>query len=78
MLKPKGVTNSRIPAFELATYRLSFVLLTYAISYLLYPRRVLRTIRNLVGGGNLATVFENRLQDTFQRGRVAGGATVDS
>jgi radical SAM superfamily enzyme YgiQ (UPF0313 family) len=70
LLKPQGVTNPRISGFELATVRLTFMLLNYGLSYLLFPRRILRTIRNLVVGKNSATVFENRLQDALHRRKV--------
>jgi anaerobic magnesium-protoporphyrin IX monomethyl ester cyclase len=67
LLKPQGVTNRNMSAFELATVRLTFMLLNYALSYLLFPRRILRTLRNVINGKTSSTVFENRLQDAFRR-----------
>jgi radical SAM superfamily enzyme YgiQ (UPF0313 family) len=66
-LFPLGVTNRRVTAFELASLRLAFMLVNYGISYLLFPKRILRTIANIVSGKGSATVFENRLQDAFHR-----------
>ncbi|HXX92472.1 MAG TPA: radical SAM protein [Planctomycetota bacterium] len=66
-LMPRGVTNRKITSFELATSRLAFMLLNYAISYFLFPKRIFRTLRNILGGGGSATVFENRLQDALRR-----------
>lgn len=70
-LLPRGVTSRHVSTLELATLRLAFMLLNYSISYLFYPRRILRTLRNLVSGGQSATVLENRLQDVFSRSRRA-------
>ena len=47
------------------------MLLNYAISYLLIPKRILRTIRNVLSGKASATVFENRLQDALRRRKAA-------
>jgi radical SAM superfamily enzyme YgiQ (UPF0313 family) len=69
-LRPQGVTNRNIPAWELASCRLTFMLLNYFLSYFLFPGRILRTFRNLRSGTSSATVFENRLQDALHR-RVA-------
>ena len=63
MLKPQGVSNKNMWAVELAALRLAFMLLNYSIGYLLYPKRILRTVRNLFTNAASATVFENRLQD---------------
>jgi radical SAM superfamily enzyme YgiQ (UPF0313 family) len=69
MMHPRGITNKNISGFELAAFRLSFMLLNYAISYLFFPRRMLRTARNVFAGESSATVFESRLQDAFKRKR---------
>lgn len=66
-LFPRGVTNRKLKPFELASLRLAFMLLNYAISYLMFPKRIFRTLRNLVTGSGSATVFENRLQDALKR-----------
>jgi radical SAM superfamily enzyme YgiQ (UPF0313 family) len=70
-LCPAGVSSRHLSNVELATLRLAFMLLNYAISYLCYPRRILRTLRNLSGRRGSATVFENRLQDALHRGRAS-------
>lgn len=59
--------NSRMGAVELAIYRITFMLLNYVIGYLRFPRRILRTIRNLRGGYEASTVLEHRLRDKFRR-----------
>lgn len=53
---------------ELAIYRLGAMLANYGFGYLLHPKRVIRTLRNVFGQGNTAaTVFEHRLKDAFKR-----------
>ena len=53
---------------ELALYRIAFMLLNYTISYMLYPRRIWRTICNVLSSRNAAaTVFEHRLKDALRR-----------
>ena len=47
-LRPHGVTNRNMSALELATSRLAFMLLNYAVSYPLYPKRIVRTLRNVL------------------------------
>ena len=69
-LRPDGVTSRHLPNWQLASLRLAFMLMNYGLSYLLYPRRILRTARNLITGHGSATVFENRLQDALRRTRV--------
>jgi anaerobic magnesium-protoporphyrin IX monomethyl ester cyclase len=75
-LRPKGVTSRHIPAFELACVRLIFVLLNYLVGYLLYPARIVRTVRNLLSGNSAATVFEHRLRDALSRRRIAARASL--
>ena len=69
-LRPAGVTSRHVSNVELATLRLFFMLLNYLLSYLLYPRRIARTLGNLISGRGSATVFENRLQDALHRARA--------
>ena len=53
---------------ELALYRIAFMLLNYVISYLFYPSRIWRTIKNVfLGGSGAATVLEHRLKDALRR-----------
>lgn len=68
-LLPQGVTARNVSRFELASLRLTFMLLNYALGYVLYPRRILRTLRNLITGQASATVLENRLQDALKQAR---------
>jgi radical SAM superfamily enzyme YgiQ (UPF0313 family) len=67
-LSPDIITyNSNISAKKLGIVRMVFILTNYAISYALYPSRIIRTIRNLLSKDKAATVFEHRLQDLFKR-----------
>jgi len=70
-LLPEGVTARHVSRFELASLRLTFMLINYSLSYVLYPRRIVRTLRNLVTGRASATVLENRLQDALKRSRAS-------
>lgn len=72
-LRPDGVSARHVSAIELATLRLGFMLLNYALGYALHPRRIVRTLRNLVTGRASATVLENRLQDSLHRRRAPAG-----
>ncbi|MBM3557956.1 MAG: B12-binding domain-containing radical SAM protein [Alphaproteobacteria bacterium] len=65
--------NPHIGPRELAAYRLISMLVNYAISYLFYPARILRTLRNLLPGSREAeTVLEHRLRDMLGRKKTAG------
>ena len=62
--------NANIGERELALYRITFMVTNYLISYLAYPKRIIRTYRNLfVDGHAAATVFEHRLKDKQSRGK---------
>ncbi|MDP6426300.1 MAG: radical SAM protein [Dehalococcoidia bacterium] len=54
--------NSTILGFV----RAYFILLNYVISYLFYPNRIIRTIKNLYSN-KASTVFEHRLKDFLNR-----------
>lgn len=56
----------RIGPFELNGYRVIGMMAFYGLSYLRYPSRILRTVRNLVGKTPI-TVFEQRLIDILRR-----------
>lgn len=58
---------------ELAIYRLGFMLTNYALGYLLFPKRITRSIRNIFFEGKSATVFEHRLKDAFKRRMANAG-----
>ena len=62
--------NDNISGRMLGVVRLVAVLINYAISYLLYPRRIIRTIRNIYST-NAATVFEHRLKDFLNRRKLS-------
>lgn len=60
--------NENIGGRELAFYRVLFMMTYYLFGYIAYPRRILRTFRNLFADGHTAaTVFEYRLKDLQSR-----------
>jgi len=62
------VVHQSMGAFELAIYRVITMLGGYALGYLLYPSRIMRSLRNIIGNGSrTATVFEHRLKDSLRR-----------
>jgi radical SAM superfamily enzyme YgiQ (UPF0313 family) len=61
--------NETMGRRELALYRIGFMLTNYAISYLFYPKRILRTFRNVFYSQQASTVFEHRLKDALARRR---------
>jgi anaerobic magnesium-protoporphyrin IX monomethyl ester cyclase len=67
-LRPQTV-NRNIGRGELAFYRIAFMLMNYGLGYILYPSRIVRTLRYLFGSTvtNSATVLEHRLKDAFRR-----------
>lgn len=52
---------------ELAVYRLLLLISCYSISYLFYPRRIIRTFKNWYHGGIATTVFEHRIGDAIKK-----------
>ncbi len=63
--------NKNVGSRELAIYRLIFTMLCYGLGYLVRPKRIIRTIKNVLGHENAATVFEHRLKDAFRRKKQA-------
>lgn len=59
--------NNNMPAWELGFYRLFMALSCYALGYLLYPSRIIRSIRNIRSGERADTVFESRLRAALNR-----------
>lgn len=60
--------NRHMGRVELALYRIGFMLMNYAVGYLVYPSRIVRTIRNVFfSSSSSTTVFEHRLRDLFKR-----------
>jgi len=52
---------------ELAFYRIFFMLSNYFISYVFFPRRIIRSLKNIFSGKEATTVFEHRFQDLLKR-----------
>jgi anaerobic magnesium-protoporphyrin IX monomethyl ester cyclase len=63
--------NETMGPRELAFYRLAFMLFNYILGYILYPGRIIRTLRNVFAGGHSTTVLEHRLKDLIKRKRPA-------
>jgi len=59
--------NTHISPRMLGIIRVSSMLMNYGVSYLFYPKRVLRTMKNLFSQGKAATVFEHRIKNLFNR-----------
>lgn len=63
--------NPNISPRILGMIRLLALLANYGIAYLFYPKRIVRTLRNVLGGGYQSnTVFEHRLKDLIQRKKI--------
>jgi anaerobic magnesium-protoporphyrin IX monomethyl ester cyclase len=63
--------NDAMTPKELARWRLAFMLVAYGVGYLLYPSRILRTLRNvLLESHDAATVLEHRLKDGLRKMRA--------
>jgi anaerobic magnesium-protoporphyrin IX monomethyl ester cyclase len=63
--------NKNMSAFEMACYRLVFMMINYILGYLFYPKRIFRTIRNIFSDHQAATVLEHRLKDVIARWKKA-------
>lgn len=59
--------NPNFSAQTLGVIRIISIWMNYALSYLLYPYRILRTLRNIFSRVQAATVFEQRLKSLFNR-----------
>ncbi|MDA8637317.1 B12-binding domain-containing radical SAM protein [Rhodospirillales bacterium] len=59
--------NEHIHPRELAFYRTLFLALNYIVGYIRYPKRIIRTIKNVFGDNEAATVLEHRLRDALSR-----------
>jgi anaerobic magnesium-protoporphyrin IX monomethyl ester cyclase len=69
--------NPHMGPRELAFYRISFMLLNYAVGYLRYPSRIVRTLRNVfLDSSQASTVFEHRIKDMFKRRRGSASPTA--
>ena len=59
-----------MPASILGVLRTFSMLLNYLISYILYPKRIIRTLKNIFRKGSVSsTVLEHRLKDIISRSR---------
>lgn len=63
--------NGSMSSRELAFYRIGFMLANYAISYVFYPWRIVRTLKNVFSSHDAATVLEHRLKDAMRRPAAA-------
>ena len=59
--------NDNVNQRLLAVCRTTFMITNYMISYLFFPSRIYRTIKNLSSNRNAATVLENRLNDVYNK-----------
>lgn len=59
--------NHNLPSFELAFYKFFTIFTCYLIGYILYPSRILRTIRNFMSGTNADSFLEHRLMNLLHR-----------
>ncbi|MBV9948506.1 MAG: B12-binding domain-containing radical SAM protein [Myxococcales bacterium] len=64
--------NEHMGPRELAVYRIGFMLTNYAVGYVLYPSRIVRTLRNTFSKAHATTVFEHRVKDLVARWRSKG------
>jgi anaerobic magnesium-protoporphyrin IX monomethyl ester cyclase len=62
--------NPRIGPLELGVYRTFFMVTNYVVGYLLYPKRIFRTIFNL-SSTKATTVLEHRIKDALRRKSAA-------
>ena len=63
-------SNPNINWRVLGLVRTFFIIANYLISYLFYPSRIFRTIKNLFLENQSATVFEHRIKDMFGRKKI--------
>ena len=59
--------NEHVHARELIVWRTVFMAMNFAVSYLFYPRRIFRTLKNVTSGADSSTVLEHRLKDALRR-----------
>ena len=63
--------NPKINARLLGLLRTFFMLANYSVSYLFFPKRIFRTLKNIFSAHEAVTVLEHRLKDLIQRKRMA-------
>ena len=59
--------NPNINKRLLGILRTLFIMTTYSTSYLFFPKRIFRTLKNIFSTHGTATVFEHRLKDLIQK-----------
>jgi anaerobic magnesium-protoporphyrin IX monomethyl ester cyclase len=63
--------NPKINARILGLLRSFFMIANYAVSYLFFPGRIFRTLKNIFSGHEAVTVLEHRLKDLIIRKKAA-------
>jgi anaerobic magnesium-protoporphyrin IX monomethyl ester cyclase len=59
--------NPKINTKILGLVRTFFMVINYFVSYLFFPGRIFRTLKNIFSGHDAVTVLEHRLKDLIQR-----------
>jgi anaerobic magnesium-protoporphyrin IX monomethyl ester cyclase len=59
--------NPNVNKRLLGILRTLFIMSTYSISYLFFPKRIFRTLKNTFSNHGTATVFEHRLKDLIKK-----------
>lgn len=73
LLRPPPRTFCQsVGRLELFTYRVLGMSIAYLLSYVLRPKRILRTIRNVLFSNRSSTVLEQRVKDRLRRLKGAG------
>ncbi|MBT3515155.1 MAG: B12-binding domain-containing radical SAM protein [Nitrospina sp.] len=65
--------NPKINTRILGVVRTLFILANYSVSYLFFPKRISRTLKNIFSPHEAVTVFEHRLKDLIRRKKVLRG-----
>ena len=64
--------NPNLNAFLLGVTRVTFNLMNYLVSYLFYPKRIIRTLRAILKNDSISsTVFEHRLLDLINKAKAS-------
>ncbi len=66
--------NPHVSSFELCVYKFFTIYACYLIGYILYPSRIVRTVRNLMSGTNADSFFEHRLLNILHRKKATTSA----
>ena len=63
--------NPKINPRLLGVLRTFFMVANYSVSYIFFPRRIFRTLKNIFSSHEAITVFEHRIRDQIQRKKIA-------